>query len=231
MKTLIITDNPHALDLAGILQQRYGDIDVCQSPGGALPGVNRLNVREQAAEIINQYDLLISIHCKQLFPAELVRGIRCVNVHPGLNPYNRGWFPQVFSILNGLKTGVTIHEIDEHLDHGPIIIQREYPLESWDTSGTAYAKIMLIERELVLEHFVMIRDKQYSATAPISEGNINYKKDFEKLKALDLNEQATFGHFLNRLRALTHDHFKNAYYLDENGKKIFVRIVLDPEST
>lgn len=229
MKTLIITDNSHALDLAGVLQQRHGGIDVCQSPSGSLPDIRRVNVRGQIEEIVSQYDLLISIHCKQLFPAELVGKIRCVNVHPGFNPYNRGWFPQVFSLINGLKTGITIHEIDEQLDHGPIIVQREYALESWDTSGSAYAKIMQIERELVLEYFELIRDRQYTATAPLGEGNINYKKDFERIKALDLKEQATLGDFINRLRALTHDSFKNAYYLDKNGRKIFVRIMLDPE--
>lgn len=227
-RTLVLTDNPHACELARELDRLHGGIDVYQSPNGPLERIPRLNVRSSAPTIISTYGLVLSIHCKQLFPSELVKGIRCVNVHPGLNPYNRGWFPQVFSIINGLPSGVTIHEIDEELDHGPIIAQREYTIQSWDTSGSAYARVMALERELVLKHFIAIRDRTYKAAAPQEEGSINYRKDFEELKQIDLRQQGTFGEFINRLRALTHDKFRNAYFIDKSGTKIFVRITLEP---
>ncbi len=230
MKTLILTDNTHALDLARELQKQYADIEVYQSPKGPLADVPRLKVRDQVAEIIARYDLIISIHCKQLFPPEIVNRVRCVNVHPGLNPFNRGWFPQVFSILNGLPAGVTIHEMDEQLDHGAIIAQQAYDIEPWDTSGSAYVKIMQIERELVLKHFAEIRAGSYKKITPSAEGNVNYKKDYDALRELNLGEQGTFGDFVNRLRALTHDPYRNAYFIDKSGKKVFVRIVLEPES-
>ena len=230
-KTLILTDNSHACELAHELDRRYGEIDVYQSPNGPLEGIPRLDVRDQASMVISTYGLVLSIHCKQIFPSELVNGIRCANIHPGLNPHNRGWFPQVFSIINGLPSGVTIHEIDHELDHGPIIAQKEYKIHSWDTSGSAYAKIMAVERDLVLEQFIAIRDRTYVAVAPHEEGNLNHKKDFDKLKQIDLGQQGTFGEFINRLRALTHDNFKNAYFIDDSGTKVFVRISLEPENS
>jgi len=230
-KTLVLTDNFHAYELACELDRLHGGIDVYQSPNGPLNGIPHLNVRDQASSVISKYGLVVSIHCKQIFPPELVNGIRCVNVHPGLNPHNRGWFPQVFSIINGLPSGVTIHEIDDELDHGSIIAQKEYEIQSWDTSGSAYAKIMAIEKELVLKYFVAIRDRTYDAVAPAEEGNLNLKKDFDKLKEIDLRQQGTFGEFINRLRALTHDNFRNAYFIDGSGTKVFVRISLDPENS
>ncbi|CAM3209509.1 dTDP-4-amino-4,6-dideoxyglucose formyltransferase [Mycobacterium intermedium] len=228
-KTLILTDNVHAHAVALELQASHAGIDVYQSQHGQLSDVPRLNITERAAEVIERYDLLLSLHCKQKFPAELIEQIRCVNVHPGLNPYNRGWYPQVFSLINGLPVGVTIHEIDEELDHGPIIAQQECAIESWDTSGTVYARLMEVERQLVLEHFPAIRDGGYQTTQPPSEGNLNYKKDFAALRELDLTERGTFGAFLNRLRALTHDEYRNAWFVDESGRKVFVRVVLEPE--
>lgn len=165
---MILTDNVHAHALAVDLQARHGDMDVYQSPIGQLPGVPRCDVAERVAEIVERYDLVLSFHCKQRFPAALIDGVRCVNVHPGFNPYNRGWFPQVFSIIDGQKVGVTIHEIDDQLDHGPIIAQRECAIESWDSSGSVYARLMDIERELVLEHFDAIRDGSYTAKSPAS---------------------------------------------------------------
>ena len=231
MKTLILTDNIHALAVATELQLLHGEIDVFQSPNGPLRDIPRLNVRERAPTLINEYDLVLSIHCKQMFPPLLVNSVRCVNVHPGFNPHNRGWFPQVFSIINGLRAGVTIHEIDEQLDHGPIIVQREYTIEPWDTSGSAYRKIMNLERELVIENFRTIRDGIYTATQPQTEGNVNYRKDFDALRKIDLGEQGTFQDFLNRLRALTHDDFRNAYFVDASGTRIFVRVTLEPENS
>lgn len=225
--TLVITDNPFALDLARELDRRFGGVAVLQSPDGPLD-IPRINVREGAAAIVADYDLVLSLHCKQIFPPELVHGVRCVNVHPGLNPHNRGWFPQVFSILNGAPFGVTIHEIDDQLDHGPIIAQRACPIESWDTSGSVYAKAMALERELVLEHFEAIRDRKYVPTVP-AEGNVNYRRDFDKLKELDLSQSGTFASFIDRLRAMTHGTFRNAYFRDASGRKVFVRIELELE--
>jgi dTDP-4-amino-4,6-dideoxyglucose formyltransferase len=228
-KTLILTDNLQACELALELNRLHGGIDVRQSPNGHLAEIPRLNIRDSIPMVISTYNLILSIHCKQFFPAELVNGIRCVNIHPGLNPYNRGWFPQVFSIINGLPSGVTIHEIDEKIDHGPIITQKEYKIESWDTSDSAYEKIMAIERELLLKNFVAIRDQTYKATVPKEEGNINYKKDFENLKQIDLRQHGTYGEFINRLRALTHHNYKNAYFIDNSGTKVFITINLEPD--
>nr|WP_320194062.1 dTDP-4-amino-4,6-dideoxyglucose formyltransferase [uncultured Desulfobacter sp.] len=230
-KTLILTDNPYAYSLALELDRLHGDIDVYQSPNGPLKEVYRLNVHAEADMLIDTYDLIISIHCKQLFPKKMIDKIRCVNVHPGLNPYNRGWFPQVFSIINGLPCGVTIHEIDEKLDHGGIIIQKKYNIEPWDTSGSAYAKILSMEKELLLEWFTIIRDKKYQIKLPNKEGNINYKSDFDSLKLIDLNQKGTFGEFINRLRALTHSDFQNAYFIDDSGRKIFIKVDLKPEES
>lgn len=228
MKTLILTDNAQALEIARELNAVYGEIDIFQSPDGRLAGVSGLNVRTQVAEIREKYGLVISFHCTQLFPPELISAVRCINVHPGFNPFNRGWFPHVFSIINGKKAGATIHEIDEQLDHGPIIAQREYEIKSWDTSESAYRNIMKIEMDLLREHFPSIRKGSYRSWRPHEEGNINYKSDFKRLKRIDLDNYGCFRDLLNRLRALTHANYKNAYFIDESGQMVFIRLILEP---
>jgi len=231
MKILILTDNSLSHDLGNSLREKYGGIEIFQSPNGRLTDVPRLNIKESTAHVIENYGLVISIHCKQLFPEVLVRCVRCVNVHPGYNPHNRGWFPQVFSILNGLPMGVTIHEIDDELDHGPIIAQREYVMKSWDTSGSIYSRIMNIEREMVLEHFESIVEGSYSTHSPPIEGNLNLKRDFDELRELNMDQEGTFRDFLNQLRALTHNEFRNAFFIDEAGEKVFVRVVLEHDKS
>jgi len=186
-----------------------------------------INVESEYSKIIKDFDLVISAHSKQLFPKEMVNNIRCINIHPGYNPYNRGWYPHVFSIINGLPTGVTIHEIDSRIDHGPIIDQRKIPLYQWDTSTTSYNRILQTEVSLIKKNINKIIFDKYSTKRLKKEGNLNMKKDFDKLCQLDLDKVQSFRVFLNLLRALTHDGCNNAYFIEEKSKKkIYVTINL-----
>lgn len=189
-----------------------------------------VDVKKDLGTIVSNYDLAISLHCKQIFPAELVSKVRCVNIHPGYNPYNRGWFPHVFSIINKKPLGVTIHEMDEQLDHGPIIVQEQVPLYTWDTSKTAYERILEKEIELLEKYLVRIIEADYRIERTSMEGNVNTKKDYESLCKLNPEEVGTFGSFIDRLRALTHGGYRNCYFEDRQGRRIYVSIHLEPES-
>jgi methionyl-tRNA formyltransferase len=79
--------------------------------------------------------------------------MRCINIHPGLNPYNRGWYPQVFAINNGLPHGATIHEMDDKIDHGDIIYQKSVDIKLSDTSKTLYERVLDTEIFLFKENF------------------------------------------------------------------------------
>ena len=176
--------------------------------------------------LISEYKLIISAHCKKIFPKKLVESIRCINLHPGYNPYNRGWFPQVFSILNKLPLGATIHEMDEGLDSGDIIFQEEVPIGSSDDSLSLYNKVLQKEINLFQNNFDEIIKGSYKKIKPKSNGNLNLKQDFNNLCKLDLNSIGTMGEHIDLLRALSHGDFENAYFLDEENNQIKVKIEL-----
>jgi methionyl-tRNA formyltransferase len=242
VKTVVVISDNHDLlvGLNRISQQsefkRYAFKYFC-SPGSekglsqVIDAISPIRLKSDWQELLPiQPKLVISAHCKQLFPAGMVNAFRCVNVHPGLNPYNRGWFPQVFSILNGLPTGATIHEIDEKLDHGKIIIQQEVPNYKWDTSLDIYKRVQLAEISMLETHLVQIIEGDYTAEPPSMEGNINLKADFNQLLELDLNATQQVGQTLDLLRALTHGNYRNAFFKDpETGKKVYVTINLYKE--
>ena len=190
-----------------------------------------INIKQEQNEVAAKYNLVFSLHCKQLFPDALVRNVKCINVHPGYNPYNRGWFPQVFSIINGHPAGATIHEIDEHLDHGLIIDRKSIKINAWDTSIDIYNRVQQLEIELLQKNLISILEGTHKTTSPEIEGNINLKKDFNELCHLNLEASGTVGSTINLLRALTHGKYPNAFFIDpETGKKVFVKILLTPES-
>ena len=241
-KVLVISDNPVlSKGLIGLLHKVGADrkmftFKCSKGSDGTMTEklgfeVRPIEVKEEWPKVIENFGLVISLHCKQLFPKELVEAVRCINVHPGLNPYNRGWFPQVFAIMNGLPHGATIHEIDADLDHGPIIAQQEVTIKADDTSLTVYERVQDAELKLLEENLVDILNDSYTTVQPGMEGNLNLIKDYRKLLELDLNEEVTMGEAIDRLRALTHGDYKNAYFLDaDTGERIYVTINLHRES-
>ncbi|MBP6730578.1 MAG: dTDP-4-amino-4,6-dideoxyglucose formyltransferase [Chitinophagales bacterium] len=239
MNILLISDNKFLIEAFNNLVQRKGLSGqhsfhyVCSPVNKSLLAdtslpvpLGSIDMKNDYRELIGKYELIFSLHCKQLFPAELVNKVRCINVHPGLNPYNRGWFPQVFSILNGKKAGATIHEIDEELDHGAVIVQKGITIEAHDTSLTAYEKIQQAEVELLDEHLEAIIANTYQSFLPAEEGNVNLKKDFNALCKIDLDKQVTMKEAIDYLRAMTHGDYANAWFTDANGKKVYVKITL-----
>jgi len=185
---------------------------------------------EDVNKIMQTFDLILSIHCKQLFPVKLVQHKRCINLHPGYNPTNRGWYPQVFAIIHHRISGATLHEIDTLLDHGRIIDRIEVPQYSWDSSKSLYDRIVDVEVEIFARNFLSILNDEYTTFSPEDEGFLYYKKDFNQLCEIELDEPVTFYTAINRLRALTHGAYQNAWYRDKvTGRKVFIKIDLIPE--
>jgi methionyl-tRNA formyltransferase len=194
-------------------------------------GRNKMLVVKQEIDFITTtYDLVISVHCFQYFPKELVENVRCINVHPGYNPINRGWYPQVFAIVHDLQIGATIHEMDEKLDHGPIIVRKFVETHSWDTSLTIYKRVLEAEIELFETYFEKIIDHSYKKIIPETKGNMFQKADFKALCELDLNRQGTFKEFYDLLRALSHGDHKNAFFVDKKtNQKIYLKLEISKE--
>jgi phosphoribosylglycinamide formyltransferase-1 len=72
---------------------------------------------------------------------------RILNIHPSLLPAFPGLDAQQQAFLYGVKVaGCTVHFVDEHLDHGTIILQRVIPVLDTDDAHT------LTERILAEEH-------------------------------------------------------------------------------
>jgi methionyl-tRNA formyltransferase len=80
------------------------------------------------------------------------------NLHASLLPAYRGAAPINWAIINGeTKTGVTTFFIDEAIDTGAILLQREVNIEQDETAGTLHDKLMEAGRELTVETLKKIK--------------------------------------------------------------------------
>lgn len=240
-RVLVIGDNPNlAAVLARLINEqslfkianfdyRYSVIN--KSPDSMIElGYSPIDIKNH--DVINwvvaNFDLIFSIHSKQIFPFEIVSNICCVNVHPGLNPYNRGWYPQVFSIINKMPIGATIHIMNDEIDAGPIIAQKQVNISPFDTSLSLYEKVQDAEIYLLKSHIENILKGDFQYTKPHMQGNYNSVNDFKNLCHLNLDATGSLREHIDLLRALSHGVFRNAYFIDECGQKVFVDIRLTP---
>jgi phosphoribosylglycinamide formyltransferase-1 len=77
---------------------------------------------------------------------------RILNIHPSLLPSFTGLEAQKQALEHGVKVaGCTVHFVDETLDGGPIIAQREVPVREDDTVEALSARILEQEHELYPE--------------------------------------------------------------------------------
>ncbi len=76
----------------------------------------------------------------------------CLNLHPSLLPRHRGPSPVVTAILEGdTVTGVTLMLLDEGMDTGPVIAQREHPIAPADTAESLTGALFRRGAALLLE--------------------------------------------------------------------------------
>ncbi|MEP7286094.1 MAG: formyltransferase family protein [Chloroflexota bacterium] len=156
----------------------------------------------------------------QLLPAG------CVNIHPAYLPYNRGSYPNVWSIIEGTPAGVTIHYIDEGVDTGDLIAQRQVTIEPTDTGGTLYQKLEQLSVDLFKETWPLISAGQAPRVLQAKEAGTTHRvRDVDALDEIDLDRTYTGRELLNILRARTFPPYKGAY-LRDGDHKVYLRLEL-----
>ena len=97
---------------------------------------------------------------------EAFRG-RILNIHPSLLPAFPGLDAQRQALEHGAKvSGCTVHFVDETLDGGPIIAQREVPVLAEDTVETLSARILEQEHKLYADAVALVL-KGYTKTTKV----------------------------------------------------------------
>ena len=99
-------------------------------------------------------DLVVVVSYGVILPKSFLNipKLGCVNVHPSLLPKYRGAAPIQWAILNGDKTtGVTIMYLDEGMDSGDIIKQKEVEIGENETTGELWNRLSSIGSELLVE--------------------------------------------------------------------------------
>ena len=123
-------------------------LTVCQPAG-----FRREESREELASF--RPDVLVVAAYGRLLPKPVLEAAPggCLNLHPSMLPKYRGPSPVATAIRDGIEsTGVTLMLLDEGMDSGPIIAQREHPIAPTDTAGSLTAALFRGGAALLLEN-------------------------------------------------------------------------------
>ncbi len=122
-------------------------------------------------------DLVVLAGFMEVLEAEFIRRYRnrIVNVHPALLPAFPGVHAVQQALEHGVKvTGVTVHFVDEEVDHGPIILQEAFGLSYPSRIAEIEEHVHGIEHRLLPE-----------AVRMIAAGRVHIDRDNPRLVRID----------------------------------------------
>ncbi|MHA7057109.1 methionyl-tRNA formyltransferase [Aquimarina sp. M1] len=145
------------------------------------------------------------------------------NLHASLLPDYRGAAPINWAIINGeQRTGITTFFIDEKIDTGHIILQKEIEIQEHDTAGILHDKLMKSGASLVIDTIRSIENKTVTTKEQPKEGELKtaYKLHRDNTK---INWNKNMRTIYNLIRGLSP--YPSAWcYLYNKGEKISVKI-------
>ncbi len=174
-------------------------------------------------------DLLVTAAYGQFIPEAILKlpRFKPINVHGSLLPKYRGGSPIQHALINGEKvTGVTIMYMEKAMDSGDILAQRELPILDEDTSGTLFAKLSLLGRDLLMETIPLLIEGKIQPI-PQNQSEVTFAYNLTPSdEELDLFREARV--IYNRYRALLPEPVP---YLVLKGQKIKIHKMRISNST
>ena len=145
---LVLSDRPNVTALE---RARGAGIPTTVLPWGDYGSRSEFStaVRDEIEKA--EVEVVVLAGFMRVLGGELVGAFRnqILNIHPSLLPAFPGAHAVDQALEHGVKmTGVTVHFVDEEVDHGPIIAQRAVPVLPDDDRDSLHARIQLEEHDL-----------------------------------------------------------------------------------
>ena len=139
-------------------------------------------------------DYIISFGFKNIIKKHIIDLFQTniINLHISYLPYNKGYHPNFWSFKDNTPKGVTIHLINEGIDTGDILIQKEITFsKEEDTLSKTYNKLIKEIQDLFIENCDDILNGNLKPKKQKGKGTFHYEKDLQKHKDLLTKEWDT----------------------------------------
>lgn len=102
---------------------------------------------------------------------------RIINLHIAFLPWNRGADPNLWSVLDNTPAGVTIHIMDEGLDTGPILLQKQITFSGKETLRSSYDRLQSEILTLFTESWGDLREGKIKPRPQMGAGSTHRLSD------------------------------------------------------
>lgn len=166
-------------------------------------------------------DLIVVVAYGKILPKELIEipkyGI--INVHSSLLPKYRGAAPINAALINGdRKSGVSIMYVEEKLDAGAVLLQKETEIDEQDTFLTLHDRLKEMGAELLEEAIELIKIGKVNAKEQ-DETLVTFVKPFKR-EDCHINWDNTSREIFNMVRGM--NPIPTAFsYIDNKILKIY----------
>lgn len=130
-------------------------------------------------ELIESADWIVSYGYRHILRRPILDRFprRAINLHISFLPWNKGAHPNYWSWADGTPSGVTIHEIDEGVDTGPIIAQRMLCMSPERTFADTYSQLQFEIEEMFARSWPVIRSGKASSHAQTHAGSVRRARE------------------------------------------------------
>ena len=164
-------------------------------------------------------DLGLLLWWPKIIKSSLINSSRFgfVNTHPSLLPHNRGKHYNFWALVEQCPFGVSLHLVDERIDCGNIIAQKEIGYTWEDTGETLYHKAVAGIKELFVETYVDLRRLAFASRAQdLSKGSSHFASELEPASRIVLDEPTTPRQLMNLLRGRTFEGHPACSFCDDD---------------
>ena len=157
----------------------------------------------------------------------------CINIHGSLLPKYRGAAPYQWAIINGeTTTGVTIFQLEQRWDAGPIWSQLETPIGETETADELHDRLAVLGAELLIETLADIQAGRVQPRPQNPAQSTRAPKLTKADAALDWNQPA--AKIVRRIHGLWSWPAATCTFVSRSGKRERVQLararVVDPDA-
>lgn len=168
---LLLTNNRNSLRLYDALKDNGEDVEIYSD-----------SIDEELLAIVSP-KYVISYNYAHIIRKSAIDYMygKILNIHISILPWNRGSDPNFWSFVDNTPKGVTIHFIDEGLDTGDILCQKELTFnEDNETFRTSYNALNDAAVSLLLKHWDEIINERITPVSQPTGGSYHNRQNLNK---------------------------------------------------
>ena len=176
-------------------------------------------------ESVRKYscDIFISLSFNQIFKTDIINlpPLKTINVHCGKLPFYRGRNILNWALINDEKEfGITVHYVDEGIDTGDIILQKEYPIDDNDSYNTLLNRAYVGCAEILYETMKIIQNGKFKTVSQKSIHSVGFYCGLRAEGDEKINWNQTSRQIFNFIRAVSYPGPKATAYCNGEVVKI-----------